>query len=445
MSRMGSSAQSPADGKNGGFTHDLEALREHVREITESAAFRGSRRGQQFLRHVIEKVINGHSDELKERNLGVELFGRAASYDTGEDAIVRVTASDVRKRLHQFYAETSVAAPVRIDLPAGSYIPELVGNPTPATSAAEPGNPPAIPPPVGKEKPRRRPTLVRVAPYAVVAVVAAVAGALCEREWAGRPSPKAVPPWSILLRDRRPMQVIFSDPDISTVQELLGFHISLSEYANRRYIPDWTPPDTEIRKALRSLRGVNVASVDVGIALRVAELAHAASEPVVTRQARNLQLENFRTDDNFVLLGSPRSNPWGALFEDQLDFEFTYDESLKQEVIRNKRPQGGELPRYVPTAKSFETGEAFALLAFVGNPGQNGSVLLLAGTNAEATEAVGRLAVDLNSLSRTLQQSGIDPRTPPGRFEILLQVRTLAGSPTTFEVVACHRLPKKAV
>jgi hypothetical protein len=222
---------------------------------------------------------------------------------------------------------------------------------------------------------------------------------------------------------------------------LLGFQISLSDYANRRYVPDALPLEAEMRRVLRSFRGVDVASVDVGIALQVSELALTCSEHIKTHNARSLQLANFKTEDNYILLGSPRSNPWVGLFQDQLDFEFVYDQILKQEIIRNKRPQSGELPLYVPTAKGWETGQAFAILAFLGNPSQTGQVLLMAGTNAEGTEAAGKLATNWVLLSRTLQAQGIDPSGPVRHFEMLLQVRTMAGSPNTLEVIACHRLP----
>jgi hypothetical protein len=254
-------------------------------------------------------------------------------------------------------------------------------------------------------------------------------------------SPKNLLPWSAVLQRDRQIQVVLSDPDISTVQELLGFQISLSDYANRRYVPDTLPLEAEMRRVLRSFRGVDVASVDVGIALQVSELALTCSEHVKTHNARSLQLANFKTEDNYILLGSPRSNPWVGLFQDQLDFEFVYDEILKQEIIRNKRPQPGELPLYVPTAKGWETGQAFAILAFLGNPNQTGQVLLMAGTNAEGTEAAGKLATNWVLFSRTLQAHGIDPRGPVRHFEMLLQVRTMAGSPNTLEVIACHRLP----
>jgi hypothetical protein len=100
------------------------AIREHVSEIVASPAFKGSRRGQEFLRHIIEKALKGQFEDLKERTLGVELFGRPPAYDTAGDAVVRVTACDVRKRLTHFYGESESSFEVRIELPSGSYIPE---------------------------------------------------------------------------------------------------------------------------------------------------------------------------------------------------------------------------------------------------------------------------------------------------------------------------------
>src|ERR1700722_6560674 len=101
------------------------ALMAHLHSITESPAFKGSRRSQEFLTFIVARALDGHFDDLKERVLGVELFGRSPTYDTGDDAIVRVTACDVRKRLNQFYVEFGQQSDFRIDIPPGSYIPEI--------------------------------------------------------------------------------------------------------------------------------------------------------------------------------------------------------------------------------------------------------------------------------------------------------------------------------
>jgi hypothetical protein len=99
-------------------------IRLHLTEIIASNAFRGSRRCQEFLTHVVEHALIGDFGGIKERILGIRIFGREASYDTNGDSIVRVTASDVRKRLLRFY-KTSAPSPLRIELRSGSYIPEF--------------------------------------------------------------------------------------------------------------------------------------------------------------------------------------------------------------------------------------------------------------------------------------------------------------------------------
>jgi len=418
---------------------EAPVLREHVRELIASPAFKGSRRSQQFLQHIVEKTISGHADEVKERSLGVDLFARLPAYDTGEDAIVRVTASDVRKRLHQFYSETQ--SEIRIELPSGSYVPEFrrIAAPAPEIPVPAPDRTPLVAPPPAERRTWlgfRRPMLYLMVGLAIGSILW-----LWFRESpASRLAAKNVLPWSAILGRDRQIQVILSDPDLAVAQELFGFRISLSDYANRKFAPELQAHDAIARRAVGLLRGADVASVDVGIVLNIARLAAARLPQVTTRPARSLQLRDFQTDDDFVILGSPRSNPWGGLYHDLGDFDFVYDEGLKQEVIRNKHVQKGELPLYIPTAKGWDTGHAYAIVTFTQNPGQSGHVLLLAGTNAEGTEAAGKFATDVELLSSTLRKYGIDPNGGLRHFEVLLEVRTMAGSPSALAVITCHAL-----
>ena len=80
-----------------------EEICSHLRQILASKAFRGSRRCREFLSYVVEHSLSGEFSEIKERMLGICLFDREASYDTNSDSIVRVTATDVRKRLLRYY------------------------------------------------------------------------------------------------------------------------------------------------------------------------------------------------------------------------------------------------------------------------------------------------------------------------------------------------------
>ncbi len=102
-----------------------EAVTAELERILESAAFRNARRSQEFLRYVVLNALAGRYDELKERSIGATVFQRPPDYDTGDDSIVRVKASELRKRLAQYYMEAGPEHEVRIELPAGSYVPEF--------------------------------------------------------------------------------------------------------------------------------------------------------------------------------------------------------------------------------------------------------------------------------------------------------------------------------
>src|ERR1035438_5964228 len=94
-------------------------------QIQNSHAFRNSARSKEFLSYVVEQVLAGHPENLKERSIGVNLFHRAPSYDTGDDPIVRVKAGEVRRRLAEYYAAETSAPPLHIELPVGSYVPKF--------------------------------------------------------------------------------------------------------------------------------------------------------------------------------------------------------------------------------------------------------------------------------------------------------------------------------
>ena len=102
----------------------------HLEDILASPAFCTSQRSSQFLRYVVESALAGEKDRLKERVIGERIFGRRADYDTGQDSIVRVKASEVRRRLAQYYDHTADTG-LRIELPPGSYAPWFHGATSP--------------------------------------------------------------------------------------------------------------------------------------------------------------------------------------------------------------------------------------------------------------------------------------------------------------------------
>src|ERR1700682_6814906 len=123
--KLDSNAHAAAIAKIGEATpHESDVLH-HLDEIVKGAAFKGSPRSQAFLNHVVEKALHGDSADLRERSIGIALFERPAAYDTADDVIGRVTASDVRKRLLQHYGNIGAESKIRIGLPPGSDVAEV--------------------------------------------------------------------------------------------------------------------------------------------------------------------------------------------------------------------------------------------------------------------------------------------------------------------------------
>jgi hypothetical protein len=110
------------------------AVLAELEQIVASHHFSQSRRYPAFLRFIVEAALRGETDLLRERVIGNEVFGREANYDTNADPIVRMTAAEVRKRIAQYYRETSRDDQIQIEVRAGSYVPIFIlpGQPKPA-------------------------------------------------------------------------------------------------------------------------------------------------------------------------------------------------------------------------------------------------------------------------------------------------------------------------
>jgi hypothetical protein len=104
---------------------DPSLIREQLNRMLSDRLFQHSKRCGSMLRYIVEQALEGKNDHVKERTIGVEVFGRDPDYDCSSDPIVRVNATDLRKRIALYYAEPARATEVHIDLPSGSYMPEF--------------------------------------------------------------------------------------------------------------------------------------------------------------------------------------------------------------------------------------------------------------------------------------------------------------------------------
>ena len=100
-----------------------ESIRAQLEKLLASATFSRTESLRGFLRFTVEETLKGKGDEIKEYQIGVQVFGRKDSYDTRLDPIVRVEAGRLRSKLKEFYSNEGRNDPVVIGFRAGSYVP----------------------------------------------------------------------------------------------------------------------------------------------------------------------------------------------------------------------------------------------------------------------------------------------------------------------------------
>jgi hypothetical protein len=163
---------------------DREVILAQLELLLAHPLFFQSKRYPALLRFVVEETLEGNADQVKERSIGMEVFGRLPGYDANADPIVRVTAGEIRKRLAQYYYDPSHADEIRIELPTGSYVPvfqRIVESaepaPEPSVQFVQPESAPLPPSPVvGAEATsvpdsNRLPSPVRHASHPVLTVL----------------------------------------------------------------------------------------------------------------------------------------------------------------------------------------------------------------------------------------------------------------------------------
>jgi hypothetical protein len=120
---------------------DAPKIRGQLERLLVHPLFANSKRYPALLAYTVEQTLLGNAADLKERNIAVEVFGRAPAYDANSDPIVRITAGEVRKRLTQYYYDPSHRGELVIELPTGSYVPVFRAPERPAIVSEPPMEP----------------------------------------------------------------------------------------------------------------------------------------------------------------------------------------------------------------------------------------------------------------------------------------------------------------
>jgi hypothetical protein len=435
---------------------DSETCWALLERIVASTQLKRASRLREFLIFVGRRSLKEGCDQIHEQEIGSEVFGRVGAYDTSIDNIVRVNATELRKRIEAYFESEGLHEPILLEIPRGSYKPvfhyrvsepKAVPHLEPETMA-ESSAIAVVPISAASVAVPRPPTVDRrllLLAAAVIALLATVSATLWLQNramhrslYAWQYNPAVASFWSQILDARPNTDVILADTSFALIEDITKKPIPLNDYLNRKYIGDIQSMDLsqDKRDDLGLIVQRNYGSLgDFRVTQRIVALDPLGKQ-IHLYYARDFTPALVK-QDNVVLIGSRKSNPWVDLFAGSLNFTVEYDPNRFVSFIRNRAPAAGEQAIYTsPPAPDPNSG--YSVVAYLPNPGQAGKVLIIAGTGSEATEGAGEFVTSEDQLAAF--QRLLHGSTLP-YFEVLLKTTHLNGTPLDAKIVAYRTYP----
>ncbi len=413
-----------------------------VQRIATSSQFRRSARLRDFLLYVSRQEIRNPSAEVHEQEIGVKVFGRSPDYDRSQDNIVRVNATELRKRVELYFATEGADEVLTLAIPRGSYMPVFSWR-----TAATPSNPaPALlsgdhvqfshsVTPTAAAVPEKASVqrLPSVWIFSTLVLAVACAGLLIALI-ASRPDVRKQPTVMAFWTDfthRGQTDLVLPDESISMMEDILKRPVLLGEYLDRSYITGLaSAPISDERKAdVRELLNHNLVTLgSINAAQQILLLPGLAPNFRLT-VSRFYPADDMRRN-NAVFIGGKKSNPWVNLFEGNMNFTVDYDTAHSQAFVTNRHPRRGEQSIYT-VSMSRNALIGYSVAAFLPNESRSGSVVILAGTDSDATAAAADFMTSEEQLSR-LEKTFHVSKLP--YFELLLKTSRLSGTSLGSEI-----------
>lgn len=437
-----------------------EAVRQELEAILGSEWFRKATSLKEFLRFVVEQTLAGREDEIKEYVIGHEVFHRSREYDPRSDAIVRVQARLLRRKL-DFYYENTGAALVRIELPKGGYVPvftahadvqtEEPSSPGETESGAEaaPSWSPAHPPAdlIPSVSARRKSFWLGI-PALAALVLTTFAWRALHRAQPARPAPSSLQCpllWGPLLQGSAPTTIVLGAPNFfSLANGLLVRDVTINSsfqmaHDNRlNQVSHAVATDPTFPQPANYYTGVGEA---LG-AERLNRLFWEHSHVPTMASSGHVLSTNWSTG-NLIVVSSLRIQTLLNQLHLPTDFVRLGD---TQNFILNLHPGKGEQSHYVDQVVNNEHIDYGLISVWPGlTPGRR--ILLLGGDDTYGTEAVVNFATDPGML-RILQQrlTALGAVASPSlAFQALLRIKIVEGTKIrSIECVAVHLLSPPA-
>jgi hypothetical protein len=405
--------------------------------ILNSRFFKNAVRSREFLQYVVRQKLEGHPELLKERTIGTEVFHRAPGYATGDDPVVRVQAGEVRRRLEQYYQATPDRSALRIELPVGSYAPQIHWLSAEAVAVVE-----LI------DQKRDQPTVTQTAEksrhvrnWGIIALCLALAfgaGLIYETSHI-RAHPKTMMEqfWAPAFGTPQPVLICVAKPVV--YRPSLGLY---QRYA--RSHPGTFETEVERSNQVLPLPGndklewnqmlaypdYGVAVGDAYSAVRISGLLGQMGKPSQVRIGTNYSFEDLRNSPD-VIIGA-FNNKWTMQIAPSLHFAFVEDNG--NYMIREQVPNGRVWRANLLASEQF--GDDFAIVARLLDSKTGQFTVVAAGITSSGTQSAGEFVSNPDFLEKGLRTVPADWQKK--NMELVLQTTVTDSTAGPPQVVAAY-------
>lgn len=432
--------------------YSSEQIAETLDQILRSARFKDSQQLQTLLRYVVEETVKGNDENLKERMIGIYVFGRRPDYDTTEDPIVRSRMGLLRKRLAQYYEGVAAdQATIQIVIPNGTYRPGFTSRPITKgkrTPSAAGGTKPAsiavpvitnIVPAIETPQPMvpipdspaavSSPFRIRV-DFKVASIAAAVAVILFGTWWFFlRPQQQEMDAlWAPILKGKQPVYIYTGTMPVYEPGSPADEASSPADLYWPIRVPE--PPSADLPKMGPNQvfsYGEGMLTGSVYADIRVSAFLSKYNRTPVMRSGPNLPYMDLKGSP-LILIGS-FDNYWTRVMNESLPFYFDRGFGIRERSGAHRRwhnPLKAEMtPRMM---------DDYALVFRVMDSKAGAPVLAIAGLSTCGTHAVADFVTDpvqMKALSSIPKAALLSKN-----IELVLHTSLVNCAPTSVQVIA---------
>lgn len=387
---------------------DRLLVMDQLERMLASPLFTQSKRYAPFLRHVVEATLDGQEDSLKERTLGVEVFGRAPDYDSNNDPVVRVTAGEVRKRIAQYYHDPVHQNELWIDLPTGTYVARFSPAPVNGSHAAEspvfqpgqaafqPGQA-GLPAALDTEAPGR-PRLPRKRFLAAIVLVALLAAAGLAWRFVSRSTSPLDSIWGTLVSRSSPTVIAMGEPYLFPLE-----------------------PTTNDLSARQHLRSVYVTYSELQALVRMLKLLDRGDAVYHVQPASGTSFADLRQGPTILIGGL--DNPWAMRAQQNLRYRLDSDGNNLDWISDARDP--GARKWFIDFNRPYsKVTTDYAIVAFFRDPNTQQPTLIVAGLGENGTKAASEFITDQAQLKNAFG----DSLAQKANFEVVMTTEVVNGS-----------------